>query len=76
MGRVAAGRASGVKFFCQIIQMRIVDKSILDRSRPGLPTTVSSVAQLGTCENYGTAKLSENKSRKRRGRRVKRQREM
>ena len=35
MGRVAAGRASGVKLLFQIIQMRYVDKSIPDRSRPG-----------------------------------------
>ena len=76
MGRVAAGRASGIKFFCQIIQMRIVDKSIPDRSRPGLPTTASGVARLDTCGNYATAKHSENKSRKRGGRRVKRQREV
>ena len=54
--------------------MRIVDKSIPDRSRPGLPTTASGVAQQGTCGNYVTA--SENKSRKRGGRRVKRQREV
>ena len=53
--------------------MRIVDKSIPDRSRPGLPTTASGVAQQGTCGNYATAKQSEHKSRKRGGRRVKRQ---
>ena len=47
MGRIAAGRASGVKLFCQ----------------------------QGTCGNYATAKQSKNKSRKRRGRRVKKQRE-
>ena len=52
--------------------MRIVDKSISDRSRPGLPTTASGVAQQGTCGNYATAKHTENKSRKRGGRRVKR----
>ena len=56
--------------------MRIVDRSIPDRSRPGLPTTASSVAQQGTCENYATAKHSENKSRKRGGRRVKMQQEV
>ena len=56
--------------------MRIVDKSIPDRSRPGLPTTASSVAQQGTCENYATAKHSESKSRKREERRVKRQQEV
>ena len=56
--------------------MRIVDKSIPDRSRPELPTTASDVAQQGTCRNYATAKHSENKSRKRGGRRVKRQRKV
>ena len=55
--------------------MSIVDKSIADRSRPGLPTTASGVAQQGTFGNYATAKHRENKSRKRGGRRVKRQRE-
>ena len=50
-------------------------KSILDRSQPGLPTTTSGVAQQGTCGNYATAKQSENKSRKRGGKRVKKQRE-
>ena len=54
--------------------MRIVDKFIPDRSRPRLPTTAAGVAQQGTCGNYATA--SENKSRKRGGRRVKRQREV
>ena len=52
--------------------MRIVNKSIPDRSRPGLPTIASGVAQQGTCENYATAKHSENKSRKKGGRQVKR----
>ena len=46
-----------------------------DRSRPGLPTTASGVAQQGTCGNYATAKHSENKSRKRGGNRVKKQQE-
>ena len=73
---VAAGRASDVKLFFQNRKMRIVDKSIPDRSRPGLPTTASDVAQRGSCENYGTAKQSENKRRKREGRRVKMQREV
>ena len=50
-------------------------QSILDRSRPGLPTTASDVTQQGTCGNYVTAKHSENKSTKRGGRRVKKQRE-
>ena len=53
--------------------MRNHCKSILDWSRPGLPTTTSGVAQQGTCGNYATAKESENKSRKRGGRRVKKQ---
>ena len=74
--RVAAGRTSGVKPFFQIIQLFIVNKFIPDRSRPGLATTTSGVAQQGTCGNYATAKHSENKSRNRGGRRVKRQREM
>ena len=55
--------------------MRNHYQSIPDRSRPGLPTTASGVAQQGTCENYATAKHSENKSRKRGGKRVKKQRE-
>ena len=55
--------------------MRNHCKSIPDRSRPGLPTTASGVAQQGTCGNYATAKHCENKSRKRGGRRVKKQRE-
>ena len=55
--------------------MRNNYQSIPDRSRPGLPTTASGVAQQGTCENYATAKHSENKSRKRGGSRVKKQRE-
>ena len=55
--------------------MRNHCQSIPDRSRPGLPTTASGVAQQGICGNYATAKQSENKSRKRGGRRVKKQRE-
>ena len=35
--------------------MRIVHKSIPDRSRPGLPTTASGAAQQGTCGNYAAA---------------------
>ena len=54
--------------------MRNHYQSIPDRSRPGLPTTVSGVVQQGTCGNYATAKHSENKSRKRGGKRVKKQR--
>ena len=53
--------------------MRYLDKSIPDRSRLGLPTTPLGVAQQGTYGNYATAKHSENKSRKRGGRRMKRQ---
>ena len=56
--------------------MLYVDKSIQDRSRPELPRTTSGIAHQGTCGNYATAGLSENKRRKRGGRRVKRQREM
>ena len=54
----------------------IINKSIPDRSRPGLPTTASGVAQQRTRENYAIAKHSENKSRKRGGRRVTRQKEV
>ena len=54
--------------------MRNHYQSILDRSRPWLPTTASGVAQKGTCGNYATTKQSENK-RKRGGRQVKEQRE-
>ena len=56
--------------------MRIVDKSIPDRSQPGLPTTASGVAQQGTCGNYATAKHNENKKRKRGGRQMKKQQEV
>ena len=56
--------------------MRIINKSIPDRLRPGLPTTASGVAQQGTCGNYATAKHSENKNKKRGRRRVKRQRKV
>ena len=52
--------------------MLYYDESIPDRSRPGSPTTASGVARQGICENYATAGLSENKRRKRGGRRVKR----
>ena len=55
--------------------MRNHCQSIPDRSRPGLPTIASGVAQQGACGNYATTKQSENKSRKRGGRRVKKQRE-
>ena len=55
--------------------MRNHYQSIPDRSRPGLPTTASGVAQQGTCGNYATAKHNENKSRKRGGKQVKKQRE-
>ena len=53
--------------------MRYNHQSIPDRSGLGLPTTASGVAQQGTCGNYATAEHSYNKSRKRGGRRVKRQ---
>ena len=57
--------------------MRYDHESISDRSLAGLPTTASGVArQLGTCGNYATAEHSENKSRKRGERRVKRQRKL
>ena len=56
--------------------MRNHYQSIPNRSRPGLPTTALGVAQQGTCGNYATAKHSENKSRKRGGRRVKKQPEV
>ena len=54
----------------------IINKFIPDQSRPGLPTTTSGVAQRGICGNYASAKHSENKSRKREGRQMKRQREV
>ena len=56
--------------------MRNHYQSILDWSRPGLPTTASGVAQQGTCGNYTTAKHSENKSGKKGGKQVKKQREV
>ena len=55
--------------------MRIVDKSIPDWW-PRLLTTASGVTQQGTCGNYATAKHSENKSRKREGKQVKKQQEV
>ena len=66
MGRVAAGRASGVKIFLPDYKMRIIDKSIPNRSQPALPTTASGVVQQGTCGNYATAKHSEKKQKERR----------
>ena len=75
MGRVAAGKASGVKILPSI-QMRYDHESIPNQSRPGLPTIASGVARQVTCGNYATAEHSENKRRKRAGRRVKRQREL
>ena len=53
--------------------MRNYYQSIPDRSRPGLPTIASGAAQKGIYKNSATAKQSENKSRKRGGRRVKEQ---
>ena len=44
--------------------MRIVDKFIPDRLRPGLPTTASGVAQQGTCGNYAIAKHSEKRAKR------------
>ena len=41
MGRVASGRASGIKP-SQMFSMRVVSDSIPDRSRPGITTTVPS----------------------------------
>ena len=49
---------------------------IPDRSRPGSPTTASGVAQQGTYENYDTAELRKSNKRKRRGRQVKKHREL
>ena len=71
---MAFPRIRGKNVF-QVAQLRYFDKSIPDRWRPGLPTTASGVARQGTCANYAIAGLSENKRRKRGGRRVKRQRE-
>ena len=56
--------------------MRNHYQSIPDRSRPGLPTTASGVAQQETCGNYATAKHNENRRRKRGGKQVKKQREV
>ena len=67
MGRVAAGKASGLKLFFQNIMIRCDDKSLPDRSRPGLPTTASGVARQGTCGNYATAGLSEKREREEEG---------
>ena len=73
MGRVAAGRASSIKLFCQNRQMCNHYQSIPDRLQPRLPKTASGVTQQGTCGNYATAKHNENKSRKRGGKRLKKQ---
>ena len=62
--------------FFQNIMMRCCDESIPDWLRPGLPTTAPGVARQGTCKNYATAGISENKRRKRGGRRVKRERKL
>ena len=73
MGRVAAGRASGVKLFFFPKQTNVYHyQSIPDRSQPWLPTTASDIAQQGTCGNYATANHNENK-RKRGGKQVKKQ---
>ena len=76
MGKVAAGRASGIKNFYQNIQMHYDHESIPDQLRPELPTTTSGVAQQGTCENYATTEHSKNKRRKRGGLQVKNQQEV
>ena len=79
MGRVAAGRTSGIKFFARLHKgVMLINPYRIGRG-PGYqqyPTTASGVAQQGTCGNYATAGLSEKKRRKRGGRRVKRQREL
>ena len=54
MRKVAAGRAFGVKLFCQNRQMRYDHESIPDRLWPELPTTASCVTLQGTCGNYAT----------------------
>ena len=56
--------------------MRYSHQSIPNRSRAELPTTASGAVQQGTCGNYAIAKHSENKRRKRGGRRVQRQQEV
>ena len=56
--------------------MRYDLESIADRSRLGLPTVASGIASQETCGNYAAAGLSENKKRKRGGRRMKRQWEL
>ena len=56
--------------------MRCDNKSIPERSRSRLPITASGVARQDTCENFATAWLCKNKRRKKRGKRVKRQREL
>ena len=56
--------------------MRYDNESIPDRSRRESPTTASGVARQGTCGNYATAGLSENKRRKKGIMQVKRQREL
>ena len=76
MGRVAARRTFRHKTFLPKHMMRCDDESLLDRSRSELSTTASGVARQGTCGNYATDELSENKTRKRGGRRMKRQWEM
>ena len=48
--------------------MHCDDESILHWLMPSLPMTAAGVAQQGTCGNYVTAGLSENRRRKRGGR--------
>ena len=47
--------------------IRCDDKSLPDRSRPGLPTTASGVARQGTCGNYATAGLVKTREREEKG---------
>ena len=55
-------------YFAKSPKMRYDDESTPGRSTLGSPMTASSAAQQGTCENYATSGLSENKIRKREGR--------
>ena len=75
MGKIAAGRASGVKLFSRLYKCVLLINPYRIGRGPGYQT-VAGVAQQGTRENYATAKHSEDKRRKRGGRRVKNQREV
>ena len=77
MGRVVAGRASGVKlFFPKTDKCVIIINPYRIGRGPGYqrPPQVSQSRAPG--RNYVTAKHSENKRRKRGGKRVKKQREV